>query len=120
MRFALSRGHESLRQVVRQHAEPHTVTRGDDTIGDMGEEQETTATHTANAWLFAPRNNPLGTDYGDRLQGELNGLALPSEDWQHADEIEHGGETYRVDEPFHVPNEADQQLQVFALERKTN
>lgn len=120
MRVPRSRGEEGLRRVVRLYLESYTVTRRDDTKGRFGESQPGTTTHSADMWLFAPNNSPLETEYGDRITGDLHAISLPGADVQHADEVTHGGNAYHIQDPFHIPNESNQVLKVFGLERKTN
>lgn len=120
MTLPVSRGHRGLRMVVRQRSDTYTVTRGDGSIGDLGEKVESDSTHNADAWIFEPNQSPIETEFGDRLAGDLRALSLPSEDWEHADEIDHGGNTYQVQDPYHIPNESNKKLKVFDLQRKTN
>lgn len=80
----------------------------------------TTLTHTADLWLFAPGEQNVETEGGERLQGDLLGMALNGEDLQANDEVTHGADNYRVEDIVHLPHEDDKQIMKFSLMRVNN
>lgn len=122
MRIGTSRAHGSLRTVVRLKSVPYDVERPSDRDKDrFGESGATTTTVTGiQMYLFEPQAVVLDTDFGDRLDGDLRGLALPSEDIQHQDRVTHQGDTYEISEPLHLPDNGNPVLKVFSLDKVTN
>lgn len=101
MRIPTSRVEKTIRQLTRLNSLTYTITRPDPDPSDtakaaMGESFATDTTHQEDVWLFSPSENPIDTDFGDRLTGNLMGLALPSADIQENDEITYDGRTYEV------------------------
>lgn len=98
MRLPNRHGRQALRSVIRLHLESYTIERPDDNIGALGESRSTVSTHLADLWLFRATEIPLDTDFGERLTGSLNGLALTGEDIQVGDRLTWNGDKYRVAE----------------------
>lgn len=122
MRIPRSRAYDSMATVVRKRAVSKSIERPDvDASGRFGEHDETTTTVTGvDMWLYDPTEVNVDTDFGDRLGGDLEGLALPSADVQVNDRVDHGVETYEVDRIYHLPDEDQQVLKRFSLQRRTN
>lgn len=122
MRFGRSRGNEVMRQIVRQRATDYDLTRpSQSSSGRFGEHDETTTTVSdVPVWLFAPNEVNIDTEAGDRLGGDLQGLALPTTNVEVYDRLTHGTETYEVERIRHIPDESDRVLKMFALERRVN
>lgn len=120
MKIPKGRAVGALRQLVRYHATSYTITRGDGSRAAMGVSREGESTHSAEVYLFMPRTVAVDTPYGERLDGDLNGLALPGEDLEHDDSLQHGGTTYEIDDLFHLPSEDDKEIKVVNLVRVTN
>lgn len=111
-----------MRTIVRRRSSLYDITRPDQ--GQSGRFGESTATTTTvsdvSMWLFEPNEVNIDTDYGDRLGGDLQGLALPAADIQVHDRVSHGGDTYEVERVMHLPDNDDQQLKMFSLQKRTN
>lgn len=120
MNFGFSRGNEALRQIVRQKTVPYDLTRkSDDNNGRFGEENaaETTVTDVP-LYLHNETESSIDTQYGDRLEGDLSGLALPNADVQHDDELTHNGERYVVAQKPELVK--DGVLKAFVLNKVVN
>lgn len=85
----------------------------------MGETRQTTETVYVDALLYAPSEGTEMNEFGDRLTGDLNGLATPDADVNVGDEYEHGGATYEVQTVDNNPSGTDRQVLRFALDRVT-
>lgn len=122
MRLPRSRSFGTLRTVVRKRTTAYTITRPDEgATGRFGETDETTSTvSNVDMWLFQPTEVNADTEYGDRLEGDLQGLALPSADVQVHDRVPHGSDEYEVQRVMHLPDNDNKQLKMFSLERRTN
>lgn len=99
MRIGDSRANEVIRQIVRQKSSDYDLTRkSDSNNGRFGEHDEAETTiNNVSLYLFNPGESALDTQYGDRLDGDLDGLALPSADVQDGDELTYDGTLYEVD-----------------------
>lgn len=119
MRIGDSFGHEGIRRVIRLRSNTYTVTRqtGTEDVG-MGETRPTTSTLDVDAYLYLPTETPIETEFGDRLDGDLNGVALPSADVEARDVYTHGGTDFVVTDVMYRPSNSDQQYQLFALEER--
>lgn len=122
MRFGLDGGHHALRRVVRLRSSEYDLTRRtDDGKGRFGEHDESTTTVSdVSLHLFQPNEINVDTEHGERLGGDLQGLALPTADLQFDDRLSHGGESYEVEDIIHIPDGDDQVLKMFSLVRRTN
>lgn len=123
MRVPFSRAYGSLRTVVRRRSSSYDLQRPDETMdGRFGEHDDATVTTVSgvDVWLFEPEEVNLDTEHGDRLQGDLNGLSLPSADVQVHDRVTHGGDVYEVDDIAHLPDNDNQQLKAFSLTKRVN
>lgn len=115
--------HESLRQVVRQRSQPYDIERPtQDATARFGESEDvsTTTISGVDMWVYDPQEVNLDTEFGDRLGGDLQALALPSADVQVHDRITHGIDAYEVERVMHLPDNDRQKLKKFALNRRTN
>lgn len=112
---------------IRERSSSYDLTRpsGSQT-GRFGERptdssESTTTVSGVSLWLFMPESAPSGVSMGERLEGDLQGIALPGADVQYGDRLSHGGNKYDVTtEVFGVPNDADPEYMTFALEKVTN
>lgn len=121
MRLPRSSGLDGIVTVVRVRSTTYTFVRGDTQTARFGESaQGSTTDITADAWLFEPEELPLDTEYGDRVGGDLQGLAMPGADIERHDEVQHGTDTYEVSRIIHLPDEDTQRLKLFSLQRITN
>lgn len=100
MRFGFSRANETIRQIVSQKTALYDLTRKvDEANGRFGEHDASEATVTdVPLYLFNEGESAIDTDFGDRLSGDLEGLALPDADVRKGDELTHDGTVYEVDE----------------------
>lgn len=128
MRIPTSRVEKTIRQLVRLNSVTYTITRPnagptDTSKAAMGESLPTSATHNEDIWLFAPSENPIDTEFGDRLTANLMGLALPSANIQENDEITYEGFDYVVLEATEAKEEdpaVTDVVTMIALTRKIN
>ena len=120
MRFGFSRGNETIRQIVRQKSSPYDITRPTDRgNARFGESDASTTTiEDVSLYLYDPGESALDTEFGDRLSGDLNGLALPNVDVNKDDRLTYDGTEYEVaDVPAMVK---DGVIKAFPLEKVTN
>lgn len=109
--------HGLMRQIVRRNLSDYTVSRPTETTGRYGDSDETYATQQERAWLFNPEESNEQTDYGVRLEGSLQGLALPSADLQVHDRLDHDGDTHEILDIQHVNSNSDKTLKRIGLEK---
>lgn len=110
-----------MRQVVRENLRTYTLTRRTGTTaGTMGEVEETTTTVDTDLWLFSPSDRRIVTEFGDRDEADLEGVALSGADVQERDALTYGSENYEVTAIQHIAGEDDQTLKVLSLEQATN
>lgn len=124
MKLPTTNGQKALRMVVRQRQSQYEVTRpgppsAKSAMGEELPDQNTTA-HTENLWLFMPRDSPVDTQYGDRLEGSLQGLAMPSADIERSDVVTFQGIDYEVEDAIPLPDENNPVLLLFGLEKRVN
>lgn len=123
MRIPRSRAHRTLRTVIRKRSSSYDLTRPTITsTGRFGEsaDEKTTTIPNVSMWLHEPNEINVDVDGGDRIDGDLNGLALPSADVEVNDIVSHGVDTYEVQRIMHLPDNDNQQIKLFALQRRTN
>lgn len=123
MRIPRGGGYKALKRVVRMRSSTYDLTRPsvDSGGGRFGESTETeTTVASVSMWLHEPNEIEQDTEYGDRLGGDLQGLAHPSADIQTDDRLTHGGDEYEVSRIMHLPDNERKVLKQFSLERRTN
>lgn len=122
MRVPRSGGHKALRRVVSTRVVSYGITRPEEaSVGRFGESVDTSSvSHTADLWLFEPNEINIDTEYGDRLGGDMQGLAMPAADLEVHDRLDHGTDTYTVNRIMHIPDNDSPVLKMFSLERQTN
>jgi hypothetical protein len=123
MRIPRSRVHGTMRTIVRRRSSLYDVARplNQGQTARFGESEAATNTITdVSMWLFEPNEVNIDTEYGDRLGGDLQGLALPSADIEVHDHVTHGADSYEVERIMHLPDNDDQQLKMFSLQKRTN
>lgn len=120
MRFGFSRADEMIRQVVRQKSSLYDLTRpSDEANARFGEsDPSTTTVSDVSLYLFDPGESAIDTQFGDRLTGDLNGLALPSADIEDGDELTHDGTVYEVAEKPEMVK--DGLIKAIVLNKKVN
>lgn len=121
MRLPRSGGLKRIASVVDVRAityDFHRPTEGTSRFGESSESLSNTV--SVDAWLFEPEEIPISTEYGDRVGGDLQGLAQPSADVQRHDHVVHGTDTYEVQRIVHLPDEEEQYVKLFGLSRVTN
>lgn len=95
------RGLRGITRIAAARATATTITRPTTSTDSLDSTQETTAEHTERVWLFSPDENSIEVSAGERVTGDLNGLAVEPEDAtvdiQKGDRITHGGVEYEVD-----------------------
>lgn len=112
--------HNMLRLVIKQHLTAYTVERVDVSPDSMGGVSETSTTHTARLWVYSPDEFQLNIDIGERFDGDIQALTLPSEDIQENDRIQYGTDSYEVQGILNRPTEENKQITVLDLSRRTN
>lgn len=117
MRIPTGAPHGRIRTVIRQKTATYTLDRPDGNIGALGESRSSDSNPTADLWLFAASEFPLDTDFGERLTGSLQGLALDGADVQEGDRLSWNNDKYRVAE---VVDTQDTPYIRLGLERATN
>lgn len=121
MRTGVSFGHRGLRTVIRQRSVTKTITRissGHDRFGEHAASDSTT--HEVDAWIYRPSEVNIELEYGDRLDGDLQGLALDDADLQHDDRLDHGDDSYEIKEIQKLPDEDRAEITIFSLVRRSN
>lgn len=122
MRTGVGHGHHGLRMVVRQRSDMFDIERVVSYDAErFGESGETTETITdISMWVYEPNAVDIDTEYGDRLSGELRGLAMADADIQRDDAIIYDGAPYEVNEIIYLPDSERRELMQFGLTKVTN
>lgn len=124
MKIPTSRADGSMRQLVRINAQEYTVTRpteGAGRFGDPGDTSATsTATHTEDLFLFSPNDAVIQTEFGERENADLFGLALSGVDLQERDRITEDGVDFEVTSTEYHPSGHDKQFLAFDLVKRVN
>lgn len=97
MNLPTSRGSRALGAVIDTRMSQYTFDRPSAATGAMGG-VDTDSDVTADIWLFRPMEVQTDTDFGERLTGELGGLALPTADIQVGDRVTYQSTEYEVAE----------------------
>lgn len=120
MRFGFSRANETIRQIVRQKSLPYDITRRTDRAnGRFGEHDATETTiNGVELHLFDPGETALDTEFGDRLSGDLEGLALPDADIREGDVLTYDGTDYEVNAKPEMVK--DGLIKAFAFDKVVN
>jgi hypothetical protein len=115
--------HEALRQVVRQRSRPYDLERPTQHAAARFGESEDVSTTTitdVDIWVYDPQEVNVDTEFGDRLSGDLQALALPNADVEVHDRLTHGVDSYEVERVMHLPDNDRQKIKKFALNKRTN
>jgi len=122
MRIPRGKAHQALRTVVRRRSSERTFRRPTQgSTGRFGDNDgSTTPVQGVDTWLFEPTEVNLDTEFGDRLQGDLQGLALPSADVEVQDRVSHGPDEYEVQQIYHLPDNDRKELKLIELQKRTN
>lgn len=121
MRIPTSNSHQRLRQIIRTRSDTYDIERVSTSSGRFGETDQSTTTITGvELWVYDPLQTNVGTQFGERLGGDLQAVALPNADIQYDDRITHGAATYEVDTIVHKPDEDDQQYKLVAFTNVVN
>ena len=87
----------------------------------MGETIDTSnPTHNEDVWLFAPDERNIESEFGERLLGDMLGMALDDADLQVGDQVDDGNTTYEVEDLVYKPNETDKQFMLLSLVKLNN
>lgn len=101
---------------------PYDLERPDGSTGGRfgdGDGSSTTVSGV-DLWVYSPEETNIDTQYGDRIGGSLQALALPGVDVEVDDRLQHGAHTYEVDDYDHLPNDDNKQLMLIGLNRVVN
>lgn len=111
-----------MRMVIRNRLEEYDVSRRTGTKDSIGQSSDTfSVSDTLRLWIYNPRTTTTQVDFGERTEGDLNGIALPDCDIRKDDRIEYGGYTYKVSSPPDtMGNESLNEFQTFTLVRVHN
>lgn len=121
MRLPRSGGLERIASVVSVRSSQYEFHRPSEGLSRFGESTESLSnTVSASVWLFEPDEIPISSEYGDRVGGDLQGLASPTEDIERHDHVVHGTDTYEVQRIIHLPDEETKYVKLFSLTRVTN
>lgn len=90
-------GTKVITDLIDARTQSVVVTRPTKTTGSLDETTETTAEHTEQIWFVSPRKSVTNVDTGERVNGDLRGLAPDPLDIQKDDRITYGGVEYEVD-----------------------
>lgn len=94
-----SRAFSGISRIVAARATATTVARISTSKDSLDSTTETTAEHSETVWLFNPDEVRSQSLAGDRITGDLGGLAVAdgTVDIQNGDRVTHGGVEYEVD-----------------------
>lgn len=131
----MPRPHSMFRQVIRLNRREYTVTRVKFTRGARGSNTEEPDEQFGQLlWVFRPSEQNIQNEFGVRMEGDVHALAIPPEhdspyepsDTAEAfrmevnDRIQHGGETYSVEDVESLPNYENEQFTLLTLDRMEN
>lgn len=110
-----------LRTIISARSQSYTVTRNVTTKNTLGETvDDSSTTHEVNMWLHQPGEANVETERGERLAGDLQGIAEGDPDLEVNDEVTHRGQEYSVDDMIGLPNDQDPEFTKFSLVKVTN
>ena len=114
-----------MRGVIRERLMEVEVQRVERGLNERGGETQTTTTHTQHIWLYRPDEANIQNEFGMQLNGDLSGLAIPTQydpptdfDVEHGDRIEHGGITYEVEAIRTYPDPRDPDIIGIQFDRR--
>lgn len=91
---------DGLRLVCKRRQSTYTVTRTSTSIGNVGQTvDDSESTHDVSMWVGPTVEERVQAQHGERVDGDLLGYALPSEDLEVADEITYDGDVYELADP---------------------
>lgn len=101
------RGIAGITRIIAARATATTVTRVTESKDSLDSTTESSSEHSEDVWLFNPDEASVQSIAGERVTGDLGGLAVAdgSVDIQKGDRIVHGGVEYEVDTVVGVPDE---------------
>lgn len=109
-----------IRSVIKQNHEVMTFQRPSFGKSSVGETTDTTQPVELTVWVFRPSNTLVQNDFGERLDGDMGGLCIASEDIKVNDRVEVGGRKYEVNAVNNLPNADNTTYKFFSLVRRTN
>lgn len=109
-----------IKKVITSNASEKTFERQSFSKDSVGENVSTTSDVAVTAWLFRPQDSNVQTNFGERLDGDLSGLAHGSEDIQVNDRVTVGTTTYEVQAINNLPNDDNTSYKFFSLIRVHN
>jgi len=123
MRIPRSNAQNKMQTIVRLRSSLYDLERPDESsTGRFGDsnDQPTTTVSDVDIWLFQPQETNIDTEFGDRLQGDLQGLSLPAADVEVQDRVTHGVDEYEVQQIYHLPDNGSKKLKLFDLQKREN
>lgn len=114
------RGISGITRIIASRATSNTITRVSESTGSLDETTETTTQHSETLWVFDPREVNVQSVAGERVTGDLTGLAVAdgTVDIQKDDRLTHGGVEYEVDTVVGVPDEENTDYWTISLVRR--
>ena len=109
-----------LRNVIKQNHEEKTFERPTFSKSSVGETTSTTDEVIRTVWTFRPSQTNVQNDFGERLDGDMGGLCLNTEDIRVNDRVTVGSRTYEVNAINKLPNGDNVKYKFFSLIRRTN
>lgn len=111
-----------IARIISARASATTITRVTTTTGALDEETETTTEHSERIWLFDPEESSIQAPAGERVTGDLGGLAVEpdveSVDIQSGDRVTYGGVEYKVDSVVAVPDDGNPRYHQISFVRR--
>ncbi|UBF23167.1 SPP1 gp16-like head completion protein [Haloarcula tailed virus 2] len=109
-----------IRSVIKQNHVSRTFQRPNFTKSSVGETSDTTTDVSLTVYLFREMENNVQNDFGERLDADMGGLCLASEDIRVNDRVTIGADSYEVASINHLPREGNVKYKFFSLVRRTN
>lgn len=109
-----------ITRIIGSRATATTVTRVTESKDSLDATSETTTEHMEDIWLFDPEESSVQGLAGERVTGDLGGLAVADGmvDIQNGDRVTHGGVEYEVDTVVGVPDDEETDYYQISLVRR--
>lgn len=108
-----------ITKIIGLRSATKTISRVTETVGSLDQTETSTADHTEDVWLFEPFEAPSEVVAGERVNGDLMGLAMDDADIERDDRITHGTAEYEVDTVVGRPNDDNTSYLVITLVRRS-
>ena len=109
-----------IRSVIKQNHVSKTFQRPTFGKSSVGETTDTTQDVQLTVYLFREMESNVQNDFGERLDSDMSGLCLASEDIRVNDRVTHNGEKYEVVSINPLPSEGNIKYKFFSLIRRIN